>query len=208
MAEFSLSKLPWYAQVGAFLVLGLAGCGAFYYFYEMPAQDEMKVRQTQLKELQADINTGQATARQLPQFQAEVADLQARLDSLRNVLPEEKDTADLLKRMQTAASQSNLIIKRYEPQVTVAKTLHAELPVNLTVAGTYHNLAIFFDRVAKLPRIVNITNVVITVPNAVQPGGPTIEAVCVATTFILNDKPAPKPAAKPAAAPAAPAKGA
>jgi type IV pilus assembly protein PilO len=207
MAEISLTKLPWYAQIGAFLVLGLVGCGAFYYFYEMPAHDEMKVRQGQLQGLQTEINIGQATARQLPQFQSDVADLQARLDSLRNVLPEEKDTADLLKRMQTAASQSNLEIKRYEPGATVAKTLHAELPVNLTLVGTYHNLAIFFDRVGKLPRIVNITNVVISVPNDYKPGGPTIEAACVATTFILNDKPAPKPAAKPAA-PAAPANGA
>ena len=126
MAEISLTKLPWYAQIGAFLVLGLAGCGAFYYFYEMPAHDEMKVRLTQLQALQTEINIGQATARQLPQFQSDVADLQARLDSLRNVLPEEKDTADLLKRMQTAASQSNLVIKRYEPGATVAKQLHAE----------------------------------------------------------------------------------
>src|SRR5579872_7045815 len=106
MAEFSLTKLPWYAQIGAFLALGIGGCVAFYILYEQPAQDEMTSRQTQLKSLQADINKGQATARQLPQFRSEVADLEARLDSLRAVLPEEKDAADLLHRMQIAASQS------------------------------------------------------------------------------------------------------
>src|SRR6266571_2567926 len=155
--ELNFSKVPWYAQVGVVLALGIAACVAFYMLYESPAQDEMTGRRTQLKALQADINKGQATARQLPQFQSEVADLQARLDSLRNVLPEEKDTADLLKRMQQAASQSNLEIAKYEPQPTVAKQLHVELPVKVTLEGTYHNLAIFFDKVGKLPRIVNIT---------------------------------------------------
>src|SRR5205809_398151 len=67
MAEFSLTKLPWYAQIGAFLALGIGGAVAFFILYEKPAQDEMLARQMQLKSLQADINKGQATARQLPQ---------------------------------------------------------------------------------------------------------------------------------------------
>ena len=211
MAEFSLTKLPWYAQIGAFLVLGIAGCGAFIYLYEMPAREEMTARQTQLKSLQTDINKGQATAKQLPQFQAEVADYERRLAALRETLPEQKDTADLLHRMQLAASQANLEIKNYKPLPLVTKTLHAELPVSLELEGTYHNLATFFDKVGKLPRIVNITNVDIKSVNTPKAGGPTITATCTATTFILLDKPAAP--AKPGAAPAsgakpAPAKGA
>jgi type IV pilus assembly protein PilO len=209
MAEISLTKLPWYAQLGAFVVLGVAACGAFIWFYELPAREEMKARQTQLKSLQADIRKGQDTARQLPQFQAEVADLQTRLDSLRAVLPEEKDAADLLRRIQIAASQANIEIKNFKPNPVVTKQLHAEWPITLELQGTYHNLALFFDRVGKLPRIVNITNVDIKAVGTPAAGGPTITATCVATTFVLLDKPQPaKPGAKPATGAATPAKGA
>src|SRR5579864_829140 len=155
----TLTKLPWYAQVGAFLALAVGGCGAFYYYYEMPARTEMEGRELQLKTLKVSIQKGLTTAKQLPEFRAQVANLESRLSNLRAVLPEEKDAADLLRRMQTVAVQSNLEIKSFKPNPTVTKQLHAEWPITLELQGTYHNLAIFFDRVGKLPRIVNITNV-------------------------------------------------
>src|ERR1043165_7334570 len=106
--DISLTKLPWYAQIGAFVSLAGAGCGAFYYYYEMGAQADMKARQQQLTALRADIAKGVNTAKKLPEFRAQVSELEGRLANLRAVLPEEKDAADLLRRMQTVAMQSNL----------------------------------------------------------------------------------------------------
>ncbi len=197
--DISLTKLPWYAQLGAFFALGLSGCGVFYYYYEMPAQADMNVRRTQLVSLRADVNKGLTTARKLPEFQAQVADLERRLDSLRAVLPDEKDAADLLNRMQNVAAQSSLTIKTFKPGAISTKTLHAEWPIELELEGTYHNLAIFFDRVGKFTRIVNVTGVDIKGKDKPDPNV-TITAHCTATTFVLLDKPvAPKPGApKPA----------
>ena len=70
--ELSLTKLPWYAQVGAFVALGVGACGAFYYYYEMPAQADLTSRRTQLVGLRADITKGVTTAKQLPAFETEV----------------------------------------------------------------------------------------------------------------------------------------
>jgi type IV pilus assembly protein PilO len=202
--DISLAKLPWYAQVGAFLALSLVGVGVFVYYYEWPFREEMATRDTQLTSLRADIAKGQATARQLPQFRAEVDDLEARLGNLRAVLPEEKDAADLLRRMQTVATQSNLTIKSFKPAPTLTKQMHAEWPIALELEGTYHNLALFFDRVGKFTRIVNISGLDIKGKDKPDPNA-TITAQCVATTFVLLDKPAPKPGAPaaPAAKPAA-----
>jgi type IV pilus assembly protein PilO len=182
--EFSLTKLPWYAQVGAFVALTVAGVGAFYYYYERPAQQEMTSRRQQLVSLRADISRGQATARQLPQFQQQVADLREQLDRLSAVLPEEKDAGDLLRQMQTVAVQSNLVIKNFRPQPTVTRELHAEWPIQLELEGTYHNLAAFFDRISRFTQIVNITNLDV---KAAAKGDATtsITATCVATTFVL-----------------------
>jgi type IV pilus assembly protein PilO len=198
--NISLSSLPWHAQIGAFVVLGLVACGAFHYYYEMPQRAEMVGREGQLLALRADIEKGLVASRKLKEFEGEVASLESRLVDLRAVLPEEKDAADLLRRMQTMAMQSNLTIKSFKPAPVVTKQLHAEWPINLELDGTYHNLALFFDRVGKFTRIVNISG--LTVRALDKPGtGFTITAGCVATTFVLLDKPS-----APAAAVAGPAK--
>jgi type IV pilus assembly protein PilO len=157
--NISLSKLPWWGQIVAFVVLALAGCGLFYYYYEMPARADMTAREQQLIALRADITKGLTTAKKLPEFRSQVAELEARLASLKAVLPEEKDAADLLNRMQTVASQSNLTIKSFKPGATITKQLHAEWPITLELDGTYHNLAVFFDRVGKFTRIVNTNRI-------------------------------------------------
>jgi type IV pilus assembly protein PilO len=199
--ELSLTKLPWYAQVGAFVVLAVVGVGLFYQYYEVPARAEMAVREAELTTLRGAVAKGLETAKQLPRFRAQVDDLELRLVGLRAVLPEEKDAGDLLRRLQTVATQANLQIKSFRPAPIVTKQLHAEWPIALELDGTYHNLAIFFDRVGKFTRIVNITGVDITGKAKPEPNS-TISAKCMATTFVLLDKPLPpKPgAAKPGAA--------
>lgn len=198
--DISLTKLPWYAQVGAFVVLAMGGVFAFYYYYEWPAQADMVSRQTQLRSLRADIGKGYATAKRLPEFRAQVEELQGRLEGLKSVLPDEKDAADLLRRLQTVATQSNLTIKSFKPAPTVTKQLHAEWPISLELDGNYHNLAIFFDRVSKFTRIVNISALDVKGKDKAAASS-TLSASCTATTFVLMDKPAPakKPGAKPAA---------
>jgi type IV pilus assembly protein PilO len=183
----SLAKLPWYAQIGAFVVLAAGGMFAFYYYYEESVDADMLARQTQLVALKADVTKGHDTARQLPQFRAQVDALQARLESLKNVLPDEKDAADLLRKLQTFATQSNLTIRSFKPAPTVTKQLHEEWPITLELDGTYHNLAGFFDRVGKYTRIININTLDVKGRDTPSPNS-TITATCVATTFVLLDK--------------------
>ncbi len=203
----NLSKLPWYAQVGAFVAISVAGIGIFYYLYVMPAQQQMAARQATLDALQADIRKSQVIAQRLPQFRADVAELESRLETLKSVLPEEKDMGDLLRRIQTLAVQSNLTSRGFKPALTpVTKQLHAEIPIQLQLDGGYHNLGIFFDRVSKFPRIIHIGSIAIKGKDKPEPNS-TITADCVATTFVLlENKPAPATAAgaKPGAAPARP----
>ena len=202
--ELTLTKLPWYAQVGAFVALAIGICGIFFYYYEMPVRADMTGRQTQLMSLKGDITKGLTTAKKLPEFRSQVSDLEGRLANLKAILPEEKDAADLLNRMQTVAAQSNMTIKGFKPAPTVTKQLHAEWPITLELEGTYHNLAIFYDRVGKFTRIVNISGLDVKGKDKPETNM-TITATCVATTFVLLDK--PNPPAKPAAKPAAPTKG-
>jgi len=188
--DISLSKLPWWAQIGAFVVVaGLAVFG-FWKFYVAEMQADIDARQTRLTALRADITRGVATARRLPQFQSEVGELERRLENLRAVLPEQKDVADILRRVQGLATQSSLNIQRFTPQDPRQESLYAALPFKIRAEGTYHNLGLFFDRISKFPRIINVGEIVIK-PRQTQDATASIEAECVATTFVLQESKAP-----------------
>lgn len=188
--DLSLNKLPWYGQVLLFSALGGAVVGVFMYLYVMPFRAEMAQRDQKLATLRADINKGMSTATKLAEFRAQVTDLQTRLDGLKAVLPEEKDVADLLRRIQTLATQSNLSIRGFKPMVTATKELHVEWPIALHLDGTYHNLGMFFDQIGKFSRIINVNNIAIRAKDKPDPNS-TISADCTATTFVmLEQKPA------------------
>ena len=194
--ELSLNKLPWYGQLAAFVALSLAGAGVFWNFYASPARQQIDVRRTELERIRAEVDKGNAAARRLPQFREEVTRLEADLERLRQVLPEEKDVADLLRRIQAMATQSNLTIRGFTPRAANQRQLHAEWPIGLQLEGNYHDLGGFLERVSKFPRIINVSGMNIRAREN-QAGGSTITADCTATTFVLLES---APAAAPGAA--------
>jgi type IV pilus assembly protein PilO len=199
--NLGINKLPWYGQVLLFVVLSAAGVYAFQYFYANDREAQLAEKQVELDAVRGRISKAVAIAQQLPAFQAEVKQLEAQLDSLKAVLPEQRDVGEMLRRIQTLAVQSSLVVKNFRPQAVKNLQMHAEWPMTLELDGTYHNLGLFFDRVSKIPRIINVGAIGIRAkdPRATAEDGSTISATCVATTFVLLDKPAPKPGV-PAAA--------
>ncbi|HJR61250.1 MAG TPA: type 4a pilus biogenesis protein PilO [Vicinamibacterales bacterium] len=196
--NLSLSRLPWYGQLGAFVVVaGLAVFG-FWKFYVTEMQADIDIRASRLATLRTDIARGLATARRLPEFQAQVTELEQRLEGLKAVLPEEKDVAEILRRVQGLATQSNLSIQRFTPQPQKQQPLYAELPYKLQAEGTYHDLGRFFDRISKFHRIINVSEISIKAKPQTASGA-TIVAECLATTFVLQEAKAPP--VKPGAAP-------
>ena len=189
MASLSLAKIPWYGQLAAFAAVSIGLGAAFYYFYETDQQALFKRRNTELTAVRARLTKGNATARQLPEFRQQVADLQQHLDALKPILPDEKDAGDLLRRIQQLATESNLQILGFRPQPITQREMHAEWPISLELEGSYHNLGLWLDRVSKFPRIINVGN--LTLAQKDPPvGNTTMTISCTATTFVLVDRPA------------------
>ena len=168
--------------------------GAFWYFYWSPAVEEENKKRTRLESLEKEIRALEVTANKLQEFQREVALLEARLETLKRILPQTKETPDLMRKIQALASQSNLLIKKFNPATPVNKEFYQEWPINMAVDGSYHNLGYFFDRVSRLSRLVNVGNLKVK-SQAKQTSSNTINAGCVATTFVYVETPPGQPGA-------------
>jgi type IV pilus assembly protein PilO len=201
MADTTVSKLPLPAQLGISIGLGAVLLGVFYFMVYDGMLTEEKSKTKQLNDLKQQIQQLEVTAAKLSEFQREVAVLEQKLEQLKRILPPEKETPDLIRKLQNLAAESNLRIRQFNPQPVRTQEFYQEYPINLEVDGNYHNLALFFDRVGRLSRLVNAGNIKVTAKKDQTPLS-TITAQCVATTYVYLEG-----AAAAAAAPAAPGPG-
>lgn len=195
MAENAYTKMPPSQRGIIGVVVAILVAVVFYYGWYA---DNALVRDglvKNLSDLNAQIAELNAVKANLPALEKEVEQLSLRLDQLRRILPPAKETPDLMKRLQSLASQANLKIKSFKPGATVQRDFYQEWPIEIQVDGTYPNLATFFDRVGRLPRIVNIGNLR-TSTSAKQTFNQTLSAQYTAMTYVYVE-----PAAKPAGAP-------
>ena len=201
MAENALTKMSTSGQLGVAAFAAIIIGGLFYWQYWGPAVEEENTKTAQLDRLQQEIRQLEVTASKLQDFQREVALLEAKLETLKRILPPEKETPDLMRKVQALAAQSNLVIKNFTPSAVVNRDFYMEWPINMAVEGSFHNLGMFFDRVSRLSRLVNLGNIKIS-SNANQTVSNTINASCVATTFVYVEPPPAPPRPPGAPAPA------
>lgn len=203
MATLDLNKLPWYAQMGIFVGISVVFVVVFYYYFYTPMQEEKKAIEDELQTLQSDINKGLVMEAKREEFKQEIERLNQKLETLKRILPERQEVDDILRKLQGLAAESNLNILRFTPGAENRKEFYVEWPIQIDISGTYHNLAMFFDKIGKFSRIFNINNLVINSVQTPKLELLTITSSCVASTFIYAEAPAAAPqAAAPAPRPA------
>ncbi|HEY5688031.1 MAG TPA: type 4a pilus biogenesis protein PilO [Yeosuana sp.] len=138
-------------------VLAVLGVIFYYVFWE-PKQTEIKGLQTQLQKREKLKNEYENIAKELPKFKAENKRLEKEFLQASKKLPVKKEIPTLIDSIYSAVNASGLMPISFTPQKEIAKEVYFEIPISLNVIGTYFELANFFDRMAKLPRIVNIRN--------------------------------------------------
>ncbi len=161
MADFSLDTIIKLPNSQKLLVLGAAIAviiGAYVYFIHMPARVKLQQHQEQLTKLQAQYEEQQKVLANLPKFRKELQQMELKLQESLKQLPNTREIPSLLTNISTLARECGLEIILFQPKPESNKGFYAEIPVEMNVFGRYHNLGYFFDRVSKLNRIVNISN--------------------------------------------------
>jgi type IV pilus assembly protein PilO len=182
-----INEFPWYVQLGLFLLLGCVVAGIGYYFFISGLILQIDIKQGKLDALKVDIQRGQAVEQKHLEYIRQNKLLVEKLAASKDILPEAKQTDDLLRQIQASALNSGLTIKLFQPQMIVQRDFFSEWPINMEVEGNYHNLGIFYDRLSKLKRVVNVSNVKITQMGSGENPNRTIRANYTATTFVYNE---------------------
>ncbi len=181
---------------GAFiLILG----GLFIYFVHIPMTTKIKQLEKDVAGLQNTIKANDEKIKKLDELRAEVKSLEERLRLLTEELPPGSEVSGLLRQVQNLVSQSGLTLKLWRPEKrkTHSSGLYEEIPISLELSGGYHDLGIFFDRVSKMTRIVNMLDLKMGMATINKAGMVEIKITCTAMTFAAVEK---KPDVVPAAA--------
>lgn len=187
-------KMPFYGQV--LLMVAFAAVIVAVGWWFMPGVKDMHAEidrlDSELQDKQQEVAAGQAAERRLPQLQEEIANLERELTSLRQVLPTGPETGDLLSWIKNTGDASNLDLKSFAPGAMQPAEFYQEFPIEMQVIGRYHDLGIFFDRVSKYSRIINVDNLAIAATPTTQEK--TIAATFTATTFVDDERDAQRSA--------------
>jgi type IV pilus assembly protein PilO len=198
-----LEKLVQWQRVAILAGLIVLLVGAAVWFLFLTQYEEISQLDEKLQGLEKKLATAKVNAAELEKFQAKMQEAEAQFKIAMRALPENQEIPSLLTSISKSGQEVGLEFLLFEPKPETRREFYAEIPVAMSLRGDYHNMAVFFDKVARLSRIVNINNISVT------PGkeGRELNAACFAVTYKfvepLPEKPA-APAAKPV--PAAPAK--
>jgi type IV pilus assembly protein PilO len=183
-----LDKLPFYGQALVFAGLALAIVVAAYALWPNlgDMRKEIDDYEAQFTEKQAEIRKGQAAEQRLPELEREIEAKKQELTDLEQILPSDRETGDLLRYVKNLGDQSNLDLKSFSPGGLRPAEFYKEFPIEMQIAGRYHDLGIFLDRVSKYSRIINVDNLRI---GSLKAPGRTIQASLTATTFVYSEQP-------------------
>jgi len=186
-----IKNLPAYQKLIASVLVVVIVIAIFFYFFYLPKKNQITLVQGEISKLQNEININMTKARRLEELKKENAELERQLVRRKEQLPPEAEVASLLKQVSDLGLRVGLDFKLWRPAAKKANPsgLYSEIPVDVEIAGSYHTVATFFDRVGKLPRIVNIGNIRISNPR-LDKGRLIVQTTFVATAFAaLEEKP-------------------
>lgn len=182
--QLKLEDKKWYYALGIGLGIGIAIAGAVHYAWLKNVNAQIQTKKTELAGLQEEINKGRAAERKLSQFREEVKRLELELAKLLQILPSKRNTEELIKRIETLTRQGDFTLVKFTPGEFVPKEFYSEWPIDIALQGTYHNLALFFDRMSRFSRIINVEELKVQALPTVA--NKSISSTFTAKTFIYT----------------------
>lgn len=158
LADFveSIQEKPVRIKIAILVAIIAVISGIYWYFLWSPNAEELKTSRGKLQGLQTKLEEYELIAKELPKFELEFKRLNGEFEIASLKLPKEKEIPTLIDGVYSQVSASGLEPINFVPKKEVKKDIYSEIPIQMKVAGSYAQLANFFERVSNLPRIVNV----------------------------------------------------
>lgn len=180
------------------LVAGIMGllviCGVAYVFLLQPVMTRIDALRPEVSKLQGEVAQNRRILADLMRFRREVAELEARLNALKDRLPSEREMPGLYRTLSDAAASAGLGVSLFQPRPVVVQEVYTEIPITLNGEAGYHQVGEFLEKVARLPRVVTVNEIRMSTGN--RPRNP-VKAELVLATYMyrpVGSPPPPKPA--------------
>lgn len=161
--------------VATFIVL----IGSFFYFLYLPKFENLDQLNSEYKSLEQRLASAKKRAAQLNKYREDMKMAEIKFRIAMKALPDKKEIPSLLTSISESGKEAGLEFLLFQPESEINKDFYAEIPVSIKVAGNYHNVGLFFDKVSRLYRIVNIKDIVMAPPRE----GGVLNTSCTAVTY-------------------------
>jgi type IV pilus assembly protein PilO len=206
MANFS--ELKPVQVLGTLLVLVVLATAGLYYFVYKGIEEQNQASRDRLKARTAELNALRQFENNLPDLNRQIDELKQQLEIQKHIVPDEQEADQFMHLMQNTAQSAGIEIRRWTAKPGASKEFYTEVPFELELDGPYYSVLNFFDRVSKLERIINISNLQLNSLKGDSKAGrgyryapqETVVGLCTATTFFSRESQA-APGAKPGAPP-------
>jgi type IV pilus assembly protein PilO len=191
MGDFldNLSKLSGLHKVLGALGIYLLVAALLYFPLVKATQDRVVEEETRQQDLKEEKRDFQKTAQDKETWRKKVETLNKKLAKAYTELPDTRQIPDLIRRISTIGKKIGLEFLLFRPLPESKQEFYAEVPIQLKVEGSYHDVATFFDRLGKFPRIVNVRDIRMHTP--VERSGRmilTIEGTAVTYRFLSDEE--------------------
>ncbi len=191
----SFREFPWYIHVLIYVALAVVLVLAGEFLPFSPVQQTRanldRLNQEHQK-LTQEVTALRVYERRYSEFKLEMEALQKQLDTLKTIVPEDKELDEFIRLLQGAASASNVQVRRLTAMPLSPRDYHFEMPFEVQVDGPYYSILEFFTRLSRLSRIINVGDVTFSglgdaksAKYPVRPGT-TVTGTFIATTFFTK----------------------
>jgi len=195
MANFN--ELSGIKQWGVVIAGGALVTAALYFTVFKSQSEKNASTQHALEDKIRENNELESYRPKLKQIEQQLAELKQQLEIERRIVPDDKQVDGFITTLDGEAQKAGVELRRYTAKPTSSKEYYTELPFDIELDGPYYSMLNFFDRVGKLERIVNISELMVSTTRNPQAAkakhtyqyapNESVVATCTATTFFSHD---------------------
>ncbi|MBZ5627529.1 MAG: type 4a pilus biogenesis protein PilO [Acidobacteriia bacterium] len=195
MAKFS--ELSATIQLLILVIVAVALSGAAYWFVYKDMDAANRALRAQVKAKQDENAALRPYADKKADMERKIATLKDQLEQMRRIVPDEKEAPQFMEMVQAEARKAGIEVRRYTAKPTAQREFYSEVPFDLELDGPYYSILRFFENVAHLDRIVNVTGLKMASLRKASDSGvkkqyqyapsETVAVTCVTTTFFSRE---------------------